>query len=87
MSAPVVLAVASAACFLGLARAAVFTSRVLFRRVTGLLAATAGLIAMLSPAAGIALLAPVLFSRRLATVTIPPTVPELLDRYPARRPR
>ncbi len=87
MSAPVVLAVASAACFLGLARAAVFTSRVLFRRVTALLAATAGLIAMLSPAAGIALLAPVLFSRRLATVTIPATVPELLDRYPARRPR
>ncbi|MBW3556727.1 MAG: hypothetical protein KY454_07290 [Actinobacteria bacterium] len=87
MSAPVVLAVASAACFLGLARAAVITSRTPFRRVTALLGAIAGALALLSPAAGVALLAPVLFSRRLATVAVPATVPELLDRYPARRSR
>lgn len=87
VSAPVVLALASASCFLGLARAAVFTPRTPFRRMTALLAATAGVIALLSPAAGIALLAPVLFSRRLATVAVPATVPELLDRYPARRSR
>lgn len=85
MSAPVVLALASAACFLGLAHAAVSTSRVPFRRMTALLAATAGAITLLSPAAGVALLAPVLFSRRLATVAVPATVPELLDRYPAAR--
>jgi ABC-type transport system involved in cytochrome c biogenesis permease subunit len=63
---PVVLAVASAACFLGLAHAAVTTPRLTFQRATSAMAALALVLIFLSPAAGAAILAPVLFSRRLA---------------------
>jgi ABC-type transport system involved in cytochrome c biogenesis permease subunit len=80
---PVVLALASAACFLGLAHAAVTAPLVIFRRCTLAMAVVAVVLVFLSPAAGAALLAPVLFSRRLANASIPATVPELLDRYPS----
>jgi hypothetical protein len=50
------------------------------------MALTALPLAIVAPAAGIALLAPVLFSRRLANAPVPATVPELLARYsPADR--
>ena len=42
------------------------------------------LLVAISPAPRVALLAPVLFSRRLANAPVPATVTELLDRYPAR---
>ena len=77
-----ILAAASAACFLGLAHAAVNTPRVVFRRSTSVMAAVAVVLLFLSPAAGVAILAPVLFSRRLANAPVPATVPELLERYP-----
>ena len=75
---PALLAAASAACFLGLARAAVTTPRADFRRMTLVMALVALTLALLSPAAGAALLAPVLFSRKLGAAPIPETVPELL---------
>lgn len=82
----VILALASAGCFLALAHAAVSTDRATFRRVTGAMAALALPLTIVAPAAGIALLAPVLFSRRLANAPVPATVPELLERYaPADR--
>lgn len=82
----VILALASAGCFLALAHAAVSTDRATFRRVTGAMAALALPLTIVAPAAGIALLAPVLFSRRLANAPVPATVPELLERYaPAGR--
>lgn len=82
----VLLAVTSAACFLALAHAAVTTTRSTFRRATSLMALVALPLAVVAPAAGIALLAPVLFSRRLANAPVPATVPELLERYsPADR--
>ena len=77
----VLLAVASAGCFLALAHAAVTTTRSTFRRATALMALVALPLAVVAPAAGIALLAPVLFSRRLANAPVPATVPELLERY------
>jgi ABC-type enterobactin transport system permease subunit len=86
MSSSLLLAVASAGCFLALAHAAVSTTRATFRRVTLAMALTALPLAIVAPAAGIALLAPVLFSRRLANAPVPATVPELLARYsPADR--
>ena len=86
MLSPVLLAIASAACFLALAHAAVSTTRATFRRATALMALTALPLALLAPAAGVAILAPVLFSRRLANAPVPATVPELLARYaPADR--
>jgi hypothetical protein len=82
----VLLAVASAGCFLALAHAAVTTTGSTFRRATALMALVALPLAVLSPAAGVALLAPVLFSRRLANAPVPATVAELLDRSsPAER--
>ena len=81
----VLLAVASAGCFLALSHAAVTTTRPTFRRTTALMALVALPLAVLAPPAGIALLAPVLFSRRLANAPVPATVPELLERYPADR--
>jgi ABC-type transport system involved in cytochrome c biogenesis permease subunit len=86
VDAPVLLAVVSAACFLGLAHAAVTTPRTPFRRMTFAMAAVAVGLTMLSPAAGVALLGPVLLSRRLANATIPATVPELLARYSSADP-
>ena len=85
MTTSILLAVASAGCFLALAHAAVNTPRDTFLRVTTSMALLAGLLLLVSPAAGAALLAPVLFSRRLSNVPVPATVPELLDRYPADR--
>ncbi|HUP87254.1 MAG TPA: hypothetical protein VM143_16495 [Acidimicrobiales bacterium] len=76
----VLLALASAGCFLALAHAAVTTTRSTFRRATFAMAVTAVPLAVVAPAAGIALLAPVLFSRRLANSAVPATVPELLER-------
>jgi ABC-type transport system involved in cytochrome c biogenesis permease subunit len=81
MPGPVVLAVASAACFLGLAHMAVTTPLTQFRRMTAAMAAFGVLIALVAPASGVALLAPVLLSRRLGGPRVPSTVPELLDRY------
>ena len=78
MPTPLVLAVASAACFLALARAAVTTPRLAFRRMTALMALAALPLVLLAPAAGVALLAPVLFSRKLASAPMPATVAELL---------
>jgi hypothetical protein len=75
---PLVLAVASAACFLALARAAVTTPHLAFRRMTLLMALAALPLVAVAPAAGVALLAPVLFSRKLANAPVPGTVPELL---------
>lgn len=83
MPTSVLLAVASAGCFLALAHAAVSTRRATFQRVTGFMVIAALLLLVLNPAAGVALLAPVLFSRRLANAPVPATVPELFDRYPA----
>ena len=74
----VVLALASAACFLGLAKAAVSTPREVFHRSTLLMAAATLPILAVAPAAGAALLAPVLFSRKLANAAVPATVSELL---------
>jgi ABC-type transport system involved in cytochrome c biogenesis permease subunit len=82
-SSSVLLAIASAGCFLALAHAAVNTPREQFRRATSLMAALAMPMLLLAPAAGVALLAPVLFSRRLANAPVPATVEELLERYPA----
>jgi hypothetical protein len=79
--ASLVLAVASASCFLGLAHAAVRTPRAPFRRMTFAMAVVAVLLALVAPAAGIAVLCPVLLSRRLANAMIPATVTELLERY------
>ena len=81
----VVLGLASVACFLALAHAAVNTPPARFRRSTAAMAGFAVVLAAVAPAAGLALLAPVLFSRRLANAPVPATVPELLDRYPADR--
>jgi len=83
MPTSVLLAVASAGCFLALAHAAISMPRASFRRMTAAMAVVAVVMAVLEPAAGVALLAPVLFSRRLANVPVPATVNELLDRYPA----
>ena len=83
MPSSVLLAIASAGCFLALAHAAVNTPRETFRRMTSLMALLAVALLLLAPAAGIALLAPVLFSRRLANGPVPATVEELLERYPA----
>ena len=83
MPTSVVLALASAGCFLALAHAAVSTPRAAFQRATGFMAIAALVLVVLNPAAGVALLAPVLFSRRLANAPVPATVSELLDRYPA----
>jgi hypothetical protein len=79
------LAVMSIGVFLGLAHAAVTTPRLAFRRMTVGMAAASFVVVLLSPAAGVALLAPVLLSRRLANAPVPKTVGELLDRYPASR--
>lgn len=78
MVSPVVLAVASVGCFLALAHAAVTSSGSTFRRMTSAMAALAVLLLAVSPAAGVALLAPVLLSRRLANAPVPATVDELL---------
>jgi hypothetical protein len=85
MTTPILLAVASAGCFLALAHAAVNTPRATFHRVTTAMAVLAVVLVLVSPAAGAALLAPVLFSRRLSNAPVPATVSELLDRYPADR--
>lgn len=77
MVSPVVLAVAAVGCFLALAHAAVTTSGPAFRRTTGAMAALAILLIVVSPAAGVALLAPVLLSRRLANAPVPANVDEL----------
>ena len=84
MVATLVLGVTSAACFLALARAAVTTPREVFRMMTLAMAAVAAILALASPAAGAALLAPVVLSRRMAPEPVPATVPALLDRYPRR---
>jgi len=76
----IVLAVASAGCFLGLAHAAVRMPVAAFRRMTLAMAITAVCLAVVSPAAAAALLAPVLLSRCLAIRPIPATVDELLRR-------
>jgi hypothetical protein len=47
------------------------------------MATLALLLALVAPAAGLALLAPVVLSRRLANAPVPATVEELLERYPA----
>jgi hypothetical protein len=78
MPSSVVLAVASAGCFLALAHAAVTTSGPTFRRTSRVMAAIAIVLLAVSPAAGVALLAPVLLSRRLANAPVPATVDELL---------
>jgi ABC-type transport system involved in cytochrome c biogenesis permease subunit len=80
MVSPVVLAVASVGCFLALAHAAITPSASTFRRMTGAMAAVAVVLVAVSPAAGVALLAPVLLSRRLANAPVPATVDELLGR-------
>jgi hypothetical protein len=80
MPIPVVLAVASAACFLALAHASVRTPHEVFRRCTSAMALASLPLLLVSPAACLALLAPVLFSRRLANVPVPTTVDELLER-------
>jgi hypothetical protein len=79
MPTSVVLAIASAACFLALAHAAVRTPRAAFRRGTLAMALVSLPLLLLAPAAGVALLAPVLFSRRLANAPVPATVDELLE--------
>jgi ABC-type transport system involved in cytochrome c biogenesis permease subunit len=80
MPSVVVLAAVSVGCFFGLAHAAVTTPRVPFRRMTVAMALIAFAIGLASPAAGAALLAPVLFSRKLSARPIPSTVDELLNR-------
>ena len=78
---PIVLAVASAACFLGLAHMAVSTPYETFRRMTTAMTVFGLLITLIAPVAGVAMLAPVLFSRRLGGPSVPSNVPDLLDRY------
>jgi hypothetical protein len=85
MPTSVVLSLASAGCFLALAHAAVTTPRELFRRLTGFMALAALLLVLVAPGAGLAVLAPVLLSRRLANAPVPATVEELLERYPTNR--
>ena len=87
MSTTITLAVASAGCFLALAHAAVQAPRASFERATTAMALLALPLLVLAPAAGAALLAPVLFSRRLANAPVPATVGELLDRYPTAADR
>jgi hypothetical protein len=85
MPTSVILALAAAGCFLALAHAAVSTDRATFRRGTAAMAALATLLVLLAPGAGLALLVPVLLSRRLANAPVPATVEELLERYPTSR--
>ena len=73
-------ALASIACFLGLAHAAVRTPRRPFQLMTAGMAITAALLVLVSPFAAAALLGPVLLSRRLAVQPVPATVEELLRR-------
>ena len=80
MPTAVLLAVASAGCFLALAHTAVSTPRAAFRRMTLAMGLVAAALVALAPAAGVALLAPVLLSRRLANAPVPATVDELLQR-------
>jgi hypothetical protein len=49
--------------------------------MTLVMAAVAALLVVVAPAAGVALLGPVLLSRWMGNATIPATVPELLARY------
>lgn len=81
MPTAILFALSSAGCFLALAHAAVSTPRATFLRATAAMACAGAILIVVSPAAGVALLAPVLFSRRLAQAPMPATVPELLDRY------
>jgi hypothetical protein len=83
MPSVVLLAVSSAATFLALAHAAVRTPRETFLRATSSMALLALPLALVAPAAGVALLAPVLLSRRLARSPIPATVDEWLERHPS----
>ena len=76
----VFLALVSAFTFLGLARMAVITPRVPFLRVTRAMAVISFAIALIDPASGVALLPPVLLSRRLAAMPTPDTVEDLLAR-------
>ena len=78
MPTPVLLAVASVATFLALAHAAVRTPRDTFLRATFSMALLALPLALVAPAAGASLLAPVMLSRRFAPAPIPATVDELL---------
>jgi hypothetical protein len=80
----VLLAIASAVCFLGLAHAAVNTRRELFQRMTFAMGIVAFALAVVAPGAGIALLGPIYLSRRMSNAPIPATVPELLERYGRR---
>ena len=84
MPSSVLLALASAGCFLALAHAAVTTPRSTFRRATGAMALLALPLLILEPAAGIALLAPVLFSRRLANAPGPRHRPRAPRAVPGR---
>ena len=84
MVVPILLAATSAGSFLALAHAAVTTPKRPFMTMTAAMALVAGVLVLFSPAAGAALLAPVLLSRRLANALVPATVNELLERYPAR---
>lgn len=87
MAQPILLALVSAAAFLGLAHAAVSSDRAQFLLANNLMAMVALLLVLLAPAAGVALLAPVLLSRRLAAAPVPATVDELLARSaPVRHP-
>lgn len=75
MPTPIFLGLVSAGCFLGLAHMAVRTPARAFRRATGVMALVGWLLALVAPAAGIAVLAPVLFSRRLADQPVPARIP------------
>lgn len=75
MPAPIVLAVCAAACFLGLAHAAVTMPERPFRIITVTAIVFGAVLALVSPGAGLAVVAPAVFARRLAAPRIPATVP------------
>ena len=80
---PIVLAVVSAGCFIGLAHSAITTPAAPFLRMTTVMAAVAAALVLIAPAGGAALLGPVLLSRRLVIGRVPDTVAELL--HPSSR--
>lgn len=75
MPAPIVLTLASVACFLSLVHMAVTVPPAAFRVMTNVMILAAVLLALVAPTAGVALLAPLAFARYLGRPVVPATVP------------
>lgn len=75
MPAPIVLSLASLACFFSLLHMAVTAPPTAFRLASRAMIAAAVFLAAVAPTAGVALLAPLVFSRYVARPVVPATVP------------